>query len=90
MRWGSTFDGRENEEKNEKNQDSACSEKIREMLKSLLFGEKTKIHNNKHCLTKSVVNPLIQCVIQIKNMKLVIFPLQEHILTRRIYIRMKK
>ncbi|MDY6408337.1 MAG: hypothetical protein SPK71_00650 [Prevotella sp.] len=42
------------QEKNNKNQDSACSEKIREMLKSLLFDEKTKIHNNKYCLTKAI------------------------------------
>jgi hypothetical protein len=58
----------------------ACSEKIREMLKSLLFDEKTKIHNNKHCLTKSVINPLIHCVTQIKNKNFVISPLKEHFL----------
>jgi hypothetical protein len=36
----------------EKNQGSACSDKIRAMLKRPLFNWETKIYNNKHSLTK--------------------------------------
>ena len=38
----------------EKNQGSACSEKIQEKLKRPSFNQKTKIRNNKHSLTEEV------------------------------------